>query len=100
MNPRGVFWIISKGMYQIVGENVLNNSQDIVLTSSTTTLVAKIFAQGVMIKEKPNAISPNSKVFIPIVKSSFINLCDFFYEDNLAIPIVIIHVSINLQVAE
>jgi len=94
VNPRGMFWIINNDMYRIIGENVLNNYQDIVLTSSTTTLVANIVVQGVMMKKKPNVVSPNSKV------SSFINLCDSFDEDNLAIPIVVILVSMNLQVAE
>jgi hypothetical protein len=39
-----MFWNIGKGTYQIVGEHVLNNSQDIVVTSSIATLVANIVA--------------------------------------------------------
>jgi len=100
VNPKRMFWIINKVMYQVVGENVLNNFQDIVLTSSITTLVANIIVQGVMMKEKPNAISPNLKVFVPIVKSSFINLCDSFDEDDLALPIVVVTISMNLRVVE
>jgi len=77
-------------MYRIVGENVLKNSQDTVLTSNTTTLMANIVAQGVMMKEKRNVVFPNSKV------SSFINLCDSFDKDDLAIPVVVILISMNL----
>jgi hypothetical protein len=56
--------------------------------------VANIVVQNVMMKEKPNGIFPNSKV------SSFINLCDSFDEDDLAIPVIIVLVSMNLQVAK
>jgi hypothetical protein len=54
-----------------------SNFQGIILTLGTTTLVANIVAKGVMMKEKPNAISHDSKFSIPIVESSFINLCDY-----------------------
>jgi hypothetical protein len=73
---------------------VLKISQDTIIKSSTTTLVVNIVAQGVMMKEKPNAVSPNSKV------SLFIDLCDSSNEDDLAIHVVVIPISMNLQVAE
>ncbi len=94
VNPRGMFWTINNDMYWIVGENVLKISQDTIIKSSTTTLVVNIVAQGVMMKEKPNAVSPNSKV------SLFIDLCDSSNEDDLAIHVVVIPISMNLQVAE
>jgi hypothetical protein len=56
--------------------------------------VANIVAQGVWMKEKPIVVSPNSKV------SSFIDLCDSSNEDDLAIPVVVIPISMNLQVVE
>jgi hypothetical protein len=59
VNLGGMFWTINKARYQIICENVLNNSQDIVLTSGTTTLVANIVAQSVVMKEEPNVVSPN-----------------------------------------
>jgi hypothetical protein len=73
---------------------VLKHSQDIVIISSTTTLVVNIVAQGVMVKEKLNVVSPNSKVAL------FIDLCDSSDEDDLAIHVVIIPISMNLQVVE
>jgi len=85
-----MFWIINNDMYRIIGENVLKISQDTLITSSTTTLMANIVAQDVMMKEKPNVVSPNLKV------SSFINLCDSFDKDDLAILVVVIFISMNL----
>jgi hypothetical protein len=32
--PRGLQWMVNNGMYQIVGESLVRNSQDIVLTSA------------------------------------------------------------------
>jgi hypothetical protein len=38
--------------------------------------------EGVMMKEEPNVVFHNSKFFVSIVESSFINLCDYFNKDN------------------
>jgi hypothetical protein len=46
-----MFWIITNSRYRIVGENVFNNSQDIVLTLDIVTSVANINAEGVLMKE-------------------------------------------------
>jgi hypothetical protein len=59
VNPGGMFWTINKARYWIIGKNVLNNSQDTVLTLGTTTSVANIVAQNVVMKEEPNAVSPD-----------------------------------------
>jgi hypothetical protein len=32
VNLKGMFWIITNGRYRIVGENVFNNFQDILIT--------------------------------------------------------------------
>jgi hypothetical protein len=46
-----MFWIVTNCKYQIVGKNVFNNFQDIVLPLGTTTLVANITVEGVSMKE-------------------------------------------------
>jgi hypothetical protein len=51
VNHKRMFWIITNNKYQIVGENVFNNFQDIVLTLGTTTSVANIITEGVLMKE-------------------------------------------------
>ncbi len=38
VNPRGMFWTVTNGRYQITGENVFNNSQDNVVTLGTAAL--------------------------------------------------------------
>jgi hypothetical protein len=78
VNPRRMFGSINNGRYQIVSDNVLNNLQDNVVTSSTTTSMANIVVRGILMKEKPTAVSHDSKFYVSIMKSSFINLCDFF----------------------
>jgi hypothetical protein len=45
-----MFWIVTIGKYWIVSKNVLNNSQDIVLTPNVATLVTNIVTQGVVMK--------------------------------------------------
>jgi hypothetical protein len=84
-------------MYQIVYENVFNNFQDIVSTSSTTALVANIVVKGVLTKEEPIAISHNLKFFVPIVESSFINLCDYSDEDSPSLLDVVVFIFVNLR---
>jgi len=92
-------WTITNDMYQIVNKNVFNNSQDIVLTSGTTTLVANIVVEGVLMKEKTIAFSQNLKFFVPIVESLFINLW-FFWEDSPSLLDVIVPIFVNLWVDE
>ncbi len=53
VNPRGMFWFVTNGKYQIVGENVCNNPQDNVVTPNTTTSMANIAMKGILIKESP-----------------------------------------------
>jgi hypothetical protein len=54
-----------------------------ILMFGTTTLVVNILAQGVLMKEKPTAVSHDLKFSIPIAESSFINLCNSYDEDDL-----------------
>jgi hypothetical protein len=51
VNSKRMFWMVTNGRYQIINKHVLNNSQDIVLTPSTTALMANIIAEGVLMKE-------------------------------------------------
>jgi hypothetical protein len=53
VNLEGMFWIVTNGRYRIINKNVFNNSQDIVLTPNTTTSMANIIVQGVVMKENP-----------------------------------------------
>jgi len=45
-----MFCIVTNGRYWIVDENVFNNSQNIVLTSSMVASMANILVQGVVMK--------------------------------------------------
>ncbi len=47
---------------------MLNNPQDNVVTLGTITLVANIVARGILMKEKPIAVSHDSKFYVSIVK--------------------------------
>ncbi len=94
--PWRVFWIVIDGRYRIVGKNVLNNSQDIVVTWGITASVANIAAENVLMKEEPITVSHNLKFFVSIMQSSFINLCDSFDKDNLSPPDVVVPISMNL----
>ncbi len=51
MNLGGMFWAVTNGRYQIISENVFNNFQDTILMLDTTTLVANILAQSILMKE-------------------------------------------------
>jgi hypothetical protein len=42
VNLGRMFWIVTNGRYLIIGKNVLNNSQDNILTPSTITSMANI----------------------------------------------------------
>jgi hypothetical protein len=51
-----MFWTITNGKYQIIDDNALNSYQNIVLTLSIVAPMANNTTQGVIMKEKPNAI--------------------------------------------
>lgn len=85
-----MIWIVLNGRYQIVNKPALNNSQDIVLTSGIIALVANIATKGVVMKEEPNPISHDSKFFVLLVESSFINLCDFSKEEDPSLLDVVV----------
>jgi hypothetical protein len=95
VNPRGMFWFVTNGRYQIVNENMLNNPQDNVVTSGTTTSVANILVRGILMKEKPIAVSHDSNFYVSIAKSSIIDLCDSFNKDGPSPPNVVIPISVN-----
>ncbi len=74
--------------------------QDIIVTLGTTTSVANILTEGVMMKEKSNLVSHNLKFFIPMAESTFINLCDSFEEDGPSLPNVVVPFCEDSQLAE
>jgi hypothetical protein len=76
---------------------VFNNFQNIVLTPGTITLVTNIVAEGVMMKEKPNAIFHDLIFFVLITESSFINLYDSSDKDDPTFPNVIVPNSMNFK---
>jgi hypothetical protein len=90
-----MFWTITNGRYQIIGEHAFDNFQDTIIASGTITSMANIVVKGVIMKEKPNAISHNSNFFVSILESSFINLCDFTNENDPSLLDVVVHVSVN-----
>ncbi len=100
VNPKRMFWTITNGWYRIIGEHALNNFQDTILTLGIATSMANIVTKGVMMKEEPVAISHDLKYFDPIVESSFINLCDFFDENDPSLLDVVVHVSVNSRPVE
>jgi hypothetical protein len=100
VNSKGIFWIIANGKYQIVEGHVLNNFQDIVQTLNTITSVANIAMKGVVMMEKPNLVSHNSKFSILMAKSSFLDLCDSFNGNDPSLPNVVVHVYMNSQPAK
>jgi hypothetical protein len=75
---------------------VFNNFQDIILTPCTIALVTNIVVEGVMMKEKPNAVSHDSKFFASITKSSFINLYDSFDKNEPTFPNVVVPDFVDL----
>jgi hypothetical protein len=95
VNLRGMFWIVTNGKYWIVGQNVHNNFKDIVLTLGTTTSMANIAMKGILMKEKPTIVSHNTKFFISVAESSFINLCDSSNEDGPSFPNVVVPIFMN-----
>jgi hypothetical protein len=84
VNPKGMFWIFTNGKYRIINKNVFNNSQDIVVTLGIVALVANIVVKGILMKEEPITTFHDSMFFVSIIKSLFINLCDFFEKDGPA----------------
>jgi len=79
---------------------VFNNFQDTILTLGTIALVANIVAKGVMMKEKPNAISHDSKFSVSFVESLFINLCGSSDKNGLSFPNIVVLVFVNSRAAE
>jgi hypothetical protein len=86
-------------MHQIISEHALNNSQDIVLTPNTIALV-NIVAKGIVMKEEPNLVSHDSKFFVLMAESSFINIYDSFEEENPSLLDVVVPLYMNSQPIE
>jgi hypothetical protein len=51
--------------------------------------MANIATKGVVMKEEPNVVFHDSKFFVLIMESSFINLCDYFNKDDPSLPVVV-----------
>jgi hypothetical protein len=94
-----MFWSITNGKYQIIDSNALNSYQNIVLTLSIVAPVASNTTQGVIMKEKPDAISHDLEFFVLFMESLFINLCDFLNEYNLSLLDVVVLVFVNWWIA-
>lgn len=100
VNFEGMFWMVTNGKYRIVDEHAFNNFQDIVLTLGRTTLMANIVAEGIMMKEKPNLVSHDSKFFVLVVKFSFIDLCDSSNKDSPSLLNVVAPFCMNSQLVK
>jgi hypothetical protein len=57
--------------------------------------MANIIAKGIVMKEKLNPISHNLNFSILMAKSSFIDLCDSFDEDNPTLLNVVVPLYVN-----
>jgi hypothetical protein len=79
----------------IIDKHAFNNSQDTVLAPRIIASVANIVAENIVMKEEPNLVSHNLKFFISMAESLFIDLCDFFNEDNPSFLDVVVHVYMN-----
>ncbi len=62
--------------------------------------MANIATEGVLMKEEPTVVFNDFKFFVLITKSLFIDLCDFFNKEDLSLPDVVVHVSMNLWADE
>lgn len=98
VNPRGMFWTFTNGRYWIVGIKVFNNSQGNVVTLSIATSVANIATEGILMKEKPTMVFHDSKFFILIVESLFIDFCDSFNKDNPSFLHVLVPIFVNSRI--
>jgi hypothetical protein len=87
-----MFGIITNGK---IDNNALNSYQNIVITLNIIALVANNTTQGVITKQKPNAISHELKFSILFMESLFINLCDFSNKNNLSLFDVVVLVFVN-----
>jgi len=95
VNFKWMFWIVPNGKYWIIIDHVFNNSHDIVLTLGTNASVVNIIAKNIMKKEEPNLVSHDSKFYILMAKSSFINLCDYSNKDSPSLHNVVVSVFMN-----
>ncbi len=94
VNSKGMFWTVTNDRYQIVSKHAFNNYQDIVLTLGMATSMANIVVKGVVMKEEPNLVSHNSKFFVSMVESSFVDLCAFSNEDDPSLlDVVVLYVN-------
>ncbi len=92
VNPRRIFWLAPMASMKSLMKMC---STIIVSTLGTTTLVANIAMKGVLMKEEPIVVSHSSKFSVLITKSSFINLCDSFDENDCSLPNVIVFVLVK-----
>jgi hypothetical protein len=97
VNSKGMFWTITNGRYQIINKHAFNNYQDFFLTLGMATSMANIFVKGVVMKEEPNLVSHDSKFFVWMVESSFVDLCASFNEDDPSLLDVVVLLYMNYR---
>jgi hypothetical protein len=59
------------------------------------TSMTNIVVKGVVMKEEPNLVSHNSKFFVSMVESSFVDLCFFSNEDDPSLLDVVVLLYVN-----
>jgi hypothetical protein len=70
------------------------------VTLSIIALMANIVAEDVVMKEESNLVSHNSKFFILMVESSFINLCDSSDENGPFLLDLVVPLFMNSKLAK
>jgi hypothetical protein len=62
--------------------------------------MVNIVVKGIMMKEEPNPVSHDLKVFVSMIESSFIDLCDSSNKDSPSLPNVVVLFCVNSQPAK
>jgi hypothetical protein len=64
LSTQGLHWMVNVGRYQTVGESLQKNSQDTILTPSTSMSIVNVVVTNIEVKNEPqrstNALSTST----------------------------------------
>ncbi len=69
-------------IYMIVGKNLYKHYHDTIVTSKTIASIINETLHGIKVKQEPNDQVRKEESSLPIPKSTFVGLCDFFNKDG------------------